>query len=106
MSAWCPNKNKTGGLPSISFTLQNPEPLGTEFKCGACSETGIMLYLEIQRGKVEMLKWSSKYCELGATASCTDRAAMHIANCGQRETTIITALLVTLGLQLCRQLRP
>jgi hypothetical protein len=48
MSAWRPRKNKTGGLPNISFILRKPEPLGTEFKSGCCSETGIMLFLEIQ----------------------------------------------------------
>ncbi len=115
MSAWRPRKSKTGGLPNISFILQKPEPLGTEFKCMACSETGIMsllyllflylftlflkfcfiifiyfeltgimLYLEIQRGKAEMPKWSARYRELGATASCTVRAAMQMANSGQR----------------------
>jgi len=40
MSAWRPRKNKTGGLPNISFILRKPEPLGTEFKCGACAATG------------------------------------------------------------------
>jgi hypothetical protein len=40
MSAWRPRKNKTGGLPNISFILRKPEPLGTEFKTMACSETG------------------------------------------------------------------
>ncbi len=35
-------KNKTGSLPNISFILQKPEPLGTEFKCMVCSETGTM----------------------------------------------------------------
>jgi hypothetical protein len=44
-----------------------------------------MLSLKIQKGKAEMLEWSSRYCELEATASCTIRAAMHMANCGQRE---------------------
>jgi len=41
MSAWRPKKNKTGGLPNISLILQKPEPLDTEFKSMACSETGI-----------------------------------------------------------------
>jgi hypothetical protein len=40
MSAWRPRKSKTGGLPNISFILRKPEPLGTEFKSMACSETG------------------------------------------------------------------
>jgi hypothetical protein len=64
MSAWRPRKNKTGG----------------------CSETGIMLYLEIQRGKAEMPKWSAMYRELGATSSCSVRAAKEMANGGQRKT--------------------
>jgi hypothetical protein len=33
-----------------------------------------MLFLEIQRGKTEMPKWSARHRELGATASCTVRA--------------------------------
>jgi hypothetical protein len=41
MSAWQPRKDKTGGLPNISFILRKPEPLGTEFKSMACSVTGI-----------------------------------------------------------------
>jgi hypothetical protein len=45
--------------------------------------TGIMLYLEIQRGKAEMPKWSEG--ELGVTASCSVRATKAMANCGQKE---------------------
>jgi len=41
MPAWCPRKDKTGGLPNISFILRNPEPLGTEFKSMSCFVTGI-----------------------------------------------------------------
>jgi hypothetical protein len=85
MCAWKPRKNKTGGLPNISFIFRKPEPLGTEFKSGCCPETGIMLFLEIQRGKVEMPKWSQFFRELGATASCTVRAATYMANAGQAE---------------------
>jgi hypothetical protein len=44
-----------------------------------------MLYIEIQRGKVEMPKWSDWYWELGATASCTVRTATEMANSGQKE---------------------
>jgi hypothetical protein len=29
MSAWCPRKTKTGGLPNFSFIMRKPEPLGT-----------------------------------------------------------------------------
>jgi hypothetical protein len=44
-----------------------------------------MLYLKIQRGKAEMPKCSARYRELGATASCTVRAATEMANSGQKE---------------------
>jgi len=47
--------------------------------------TGIMLYLEIQRGKAEMPKWSEGHRELGVTASCSLRATKAMANCGQKE---------------------
>jgi hypothetical protein len=40
MSAWHHRKSKTGDLPNISFILWKPEPLGTEFRSMACSETG------------------------------------------------------------------
>jgi hypothetical protein len=43
-----------------------------------------MLFLEIQRGKVEMPKWSDQYCELGATTSCSIRATIKTSNCGQK----------------------
>jgi hypothetical protein len=43
-----------------------------------------MLFLEIQRGKVEMPKWSSQYRELGATTSCSIRATIKTSNCGQK----------------------
>ena len=33
MSAWCPRKTKTGGLPNISYVMRKPEPLGNFFVC-------------------------------------------------------------------------
>jgi hypothetical protein len=33
MSAWSPRTTALGGLPNISFVVQKPEPLGTEFCC-------------------------------------------------------------------------
>jgi hypothetical protein len=30
MSAWCPRKLKTGGLPNISYIIQKLEPLGKQ----------------------------------------------------------------------------
>jgi len=40
--------------------------------------SGIILFLRIQRGKVEMPKWSERHRELGATTSCTLRATTTI----------------------------
>jgi len=46
---------------------------------------GIMPYLETQRGKAAMPKWSAMYWELGATVSCSVRATMVMGSGGQRE---------------------
>jgi hypothetical protein len=43
-----------GGLPNISFMVQKPEHLGTQFKSSACPITGVMTMMEIQRGKEGM----------------------------------------------------
>lgn len=51
MSAWRPRTSKNGGLPNISYIIRKPEPLGTEFKTVCCQSTGVMIWLEIQRGK-------------------------------------------------------
>ena len=40
MSSWSPTTSKWGGLLFILFILRKPKPLGTEFKCVACSESG------------------------------------------------------------------
>ena len=40
-----------GNLPHLSNILRNPEPLGTEFKTVACSVTGYLIFIEVQRGK-------------------------------------------------------
>jgi hypothetical protein len=80
------------GLPNISFILRKPEPLGerfvviwffiivflfltnsiSEMKCTACSSTGCMLNLEIQRGKEGMKTMKHNNC-IGATSGCTLR---------------------------------
>jgi len=54
MSAWRPHSTKCGDLPHISFIKCKPELLGTNFKNVADAATGIMLALEIQRGKQPM----------------------------------------------------
>ena len=74
MSAFVPRTTQTGGLPTISFIKRKPEPLGTEFKTVCCARTGVMLHMELQRGKKSMPK--EKYGEqFGATAACTLRLA-------------------------------
>ena len=74
MSAFRPQKTKTGGLPNITYVLRKPEDLGTEFKNGCCTRTGVMTFLELQRGKNGMK--DAKYNkELGATAGCTLKLA-------------------------------
>jgi hypothetical protein len=76
MSAYCPRKTATGGLPNISYIERKPEPLGAEFKAAGCSVTGCLMALEIQRGKTEMAK-QPKY-ELGATTACTLRLSQNL----------------------------
>ena len=64
--------DEPGNLSNISFIARKPEPLGTEFKVVCCSRTGIILLLEIQRGKKGMC--SLPYAEeLIKTAACTAR---------------------------------
>jgi len=53
MSPWRPRTSKNGGLPNISYIIRKPEPLGTEFKTVCCPITGVMTYMEIQRGKLK-----------------------------------------------------
>jgi hypothetical protein len=54
MSPWRPRKTKKGNLPHLSYIERKPKPIGTEFKSVACSVTGIITHLEIQRGKVSV----------------------------------------------------
>ena len=61
-----------GNLPHLSYIFRNLEPLGTKFKTVACSITGALLFIEVQRGKGGM-KDSLYQQELGATAACTKR---------------------------------
>jgi hypothetical protein len=57
-------------LPNISFVVQKPEPLGTEFKTFACPVTGVMTKMEIQRGK-EGMKEKRHNRDVGTTTGCT-----------------------------------
>ena len=72
MCAWRPRQTRFGRLPSISYIIRKPEPLGTEYKNICCPITGVMTFMEIQRGKARMFQMRLQR-ELGATAACTIR---------------------------------
>ena len=42
-------------LPHLSYIFRKPEPLGTEFKTVACSVTGALIFIKVQRGKASIL---------------------------------------------------
>jgi hypothetical protein len=83
MSAFRPQSQKNGNLPHLSFILRKPEDLGTEFKNAACAETGINLFIEIQRGKLPMreLEFNNPHRPCSA---CTLRLTKGSIHCGQR----------------------
>ena len=54
MSAFRPQTTPLGNLPFLSFIQRKPEDLGTEFKIVADAIIGIMLFIEIQKGKEAM----------------------------------------------------
>ena len=74
MSGLRPRTTRTGNLPHLSMVARKPVPLGTEFKNIADTVTGIMLYLEIQRGKMPMREQPYTR-EHGGTTACTMRIA-------------------------------
>ena len=57
-----------GNLPHLSYIFRKPEPLGNDFKAVACSVTGALLFIEVQRGK-EGMKDIRYHQELRATAA-------------------------------------
>ena len=109
MSAWCPQTTKTGGLLNISFVERKPEPLGTNFKCVCCAITGLLLGLEIQRGKFnEVPLW---YDDLNTTTAVSARLADLSARSGQDQPSDdnvnpgVIYSKVTLGFHWCLQWR-
>jgi len=58
----------TGKLPHLSFILHKLENLGTEFKVVACPITGIILFLEIQKGH-ETMQQAFYSLQCGVTAA-------------------------------------
>ena len=74
MSAFRPRTTKRGNLPHLSKIDRKPEPLGTELKATNSSKIGMGLFLEIQRGKVEMDKQNYTR-DMIKTAVCSVRMA-------------------------------
>ena len=72
-----------GNLPHLSYIFWKPEPLGTDFKTVACSVTGALLFIEVQRRK-EGMKDSRYQKDLGATAACTKRMMEETKGIGQK----------------------
>jgi hypothetical protein len=55
MSAYKPRKDKlVGELPNITYTHRKPKPLRTEMKTMCDCATGVMVYVEVQKGKNAM----------------------------------------------------
>ena len=53
MSAYRPQTTAKGNLPHLTFCARKPEDLGTEFKTVACTETGIMKYVQLCRKRTD-----------------------------------------------------
>jgi hypothetical protein len=81
-----PRTTKYGdpALPHISHILRKPVPLGIELKNVADTATGIMIHIEIQRGK-EPMKRQQYSLSHGATTACTLRMAESCKKCGQED---------------------
>jgi len=69
MSAFHLQTWSTGNLPHLSFIMQKPKDLGTEFKFVTCPMTGILLHLEIQKGH-DVMRQAAYSAELGGTTGC------------------------------------
>ena len=81
MSGFQPRTTKTSLLPYISYIIRKPTPLGTEYKVAVCTATGIMCYLEIQRGATPM-RLKSFVSNVGSTAACSLRLTIGSVHCG------------------------
>ena len=56
MSPYQPRTTASGDLDHLSYVERKPKSLGTECKCVAVGEHGLMLFLEIQEGQDAMSK--------------------------------------------------
>jgi hypothetical protein len=75
MSSYKPRTTKTGGLPHLSFIKRKPKPLGTEFKNQCDGIHGVMLFLEVQEGKVAMRR-KRHAGRLGVNSACAMRVSV------------------------------
>lgn len=81
MSAWRPQTTALGNLQHLSCIQRKPEPLGTELKVVVDSVLQMMLYLEIQKGKIVMR--SAEFCDvMKSTVACTTRLAKYTTRNG------------------------
>ena len=55
------------------FVKRKPEPLGVEFKTIGCALSGVLLNIEITKGKADVIKPKYWNKENGATAATTLR---------------------------------
>ena len=83
MSPYAPSHSVSGNLPNISYIMRKPEPLGVEFKTGCDANSGVMIYVELQRGK-DVMKLAHYNAEYGATTGCSLRMREAMVGCGQR----------------------
>jgi Transposase IS4 len=81
MSNFQPRTTKSSKLPFLSYLPRKPKGLGTEFKVAACTVTGIICYLELQRGSIPM-RLKSFHSDVGATAACSLRLTVGSIHCG------------------------
>ena len=70
-------------LSHLSYIFRKPDPLGNKFKTVACSVTGALLFIELQRGK-EGMKDSRYQQDLGSTSACTKRMMDKTKGIGQK----------------------
>ena len=72
-----------GNLPHLSYILRKTEPLWTGFNTVACSVTGALMLIEVQRRKEGMNQRNyQKY--FGATSACTKRMMEATKRIGQK----------------------
>ena len=83
MSAILFSTMSKGNLSHLSYIFHKPEQLRTEYKTVACSVTGSLIFLEIQRDK-EGMKSSLYYMELGDTSACTKKLVEDTKGLGKR----------------------